>query len=99
MLDEDPQSILWASGIEQRLDDRIHRHSISGGQAQRISLIRALDPKHEVVLLDEPTSALDARSAAALRERVANDDADRIFVMVTHDAELRAVADVVVEVE
>lgn len=98
LLDADARSILDASSIRERLDVAIHRHAVSGGQAQRISLIRALDRSRDVVLLDEPTSALDARAASALRDRIANAADGRIFVIATHDPELRSLADVVVEV-
>lgn len=98
LLDTDASSILDGASIATRLDTPIHRHAVSGGQAQRISLIRALADDNEIVVLDEPTSALDRSAARALRDRIAGDGTGRIYVIVTHDRELEQIADVLVEV-
>jgi ABC-type branched-subunit amino acid transport system ATPase component len=71
---------------------------LSGGQAQRVSLIRALAPEPSVLLLDEPFSALDVD----LRQRLAREVSELLrgrgvaAVHVTHDpTEAAAIADVV----
>jgi len=74
---------------------------LSGGEAQRACLARALATNPRVMLMDEPTSALDGRAAAVL-ERLAEqlvDDGVPV-VWVTHsDEQLRRLADHVLLLE
>jgi sulfonate transport system ATP-binding protein len=62
---------------------------LSGGQAQRVAIVRALVPRPEVLLLDEPFSALDAFTRADLQDHLLDlwADAKPTLVMVTHDVE------------
>ncbi|MFE3249130.1 ABC transporter transmembrane domain-containing protein [Streptomyces sp. NPDC059209] len=55
-------------GLESLLDDRAL--NVSGGQRQRLRLVRALLADPEVLLLVEPTSALDAHTEALAASRV-----------------------------
>jgi sulfonate transport system ATP-binding protein len=62
---------------------------LSGGQAQRVSIVRALVANPKALLLDEPFSALDALTRASLQDHLlALWDAHRpTMVLVTHDVE------------
>jgi len=69
---------------------------ISGGQAQRCALGRALAPNPEVLLLDEPLSALDAVVRGRLRDeiRLIQQRVGITAIYVTHDqSEAMAIAD------
>jgi ATP-binding cassette subfamily C protein CydD/ATP-binding cassette subfamily C protein CydCD len=73
---------------------------LSGGQAQRLALARALiaAPRADLVLLDEPTAHLDAPTAGKIRQNLRTALAGRTVVLVTHDAAEAEDADLVFEV-
>lgn len=62
---------------------------LSGGQAQRTALARALVMRPEVLLLDEPFSALDAFTRADLQDHVLDlwSDSKPTLIVVTHDVD------------
>ena len=65
-------------------------NQISGGEAQRVALIRALLLEPTILILDEITSALDSETEACVVETLAHwfADGDRAGIAVTHGAEI-----------
>ena len=71
---------------------------LSGGEQQRLALVRALAVGPEILFLDEPTASLDPFSTLAVEELVGAAHAGgTAIVLVTHDlGQARRIADEVV---
>jgi len=81
-------SLLDAVGLDRR-----HRHlptQLSGGEAQRAALARALMNEPAVVMADEPTGNLDQKTAVELMDMIQrlNRDEGQTFLIATHNQEL-----------
>ena len=71
--------------------------NLTGGQRQKLAIVRALYRNAGILLLDEPSSALDAKAEEALVALLARLRAEgRTVVIAAHNPRLLAVADVVV---
>ena len=69
-------------GLESMIGDA--GRQLSGGQAQRVGLARAILRRPALLLLDEATSALDPSTEAAVIEAIGRVRHGRTVVMVTH---------------
>ncbi len=82
------RDLLAALGIGDLADRRFS--TLSEGEAQRVSIARALMADPEIVILDEPTAGLDlgARETlvVALRDIMA-DPKSPVIIMITHELE------------
>jgi putative ABC transport system ATP-binding protein len=82
---------------EVGLTGRAHHYpsQLSGGEQQRVALARALANDPPIVLADEPTGNLDSSNGRHIMELLTGIHRTRktTLVLVTHDAELAALAD------
>jgi putative ABC transport system ATP-binding protein len=82
---------------EVGLTDRSHHYpsQLSGGEQQRVALARALANDPPFVLADEPTGNLDTTNGRHIMELLRDIHRARktTVILVTHDAELAAIAD------
>jgi phosphate transport system ATP-binding protein len=81
------RSALWDE-VKDRLNDSAL--TLSGGQAQRLCIARALATDPEVLLLDEPASALDPASTMRIEDLIFELKRDYTIVIVTHNMQQAA---------
>lgn len=74
--------------IAHRIDHK--PKELSGGEAQRVAVARALINSPKIIFADEPTGNLDSKNANALHQLFFDlrDKYDQTFVIVTHNKEL-----------
>ena len=86
-------------GLEKR---RTHLpNELSGGEQQRTSIGRALITNPSIILADEPTGNLDSKASDEIVEllRKSNKDYNQTIIMITHNREIAACADRIIEIE
>jgi len=69
--------------------EKSYPHQISGGMAQRASLVRALINSPKVLLLDEPLGALDSFTRFTLQDKLLElwKERETTMILVTHDVD------------
>lgn len=80
-------ALLQLVGLAPQKFAERHPSELSGGEAQRVGIVRALAADPLIVLMDEPFSALDPISKRQLQELVLtlHQRLETTFVFVTHD--------------
>ena len=87
---ERARQLLERIGLEHRLTHRPAQ--LSGGECQRVAVVRSLINRPSLILADEPTGALDHSTAESLGNLLVelNRDDQVTLIVVTHSAELAA---------
>lgn len=86
-LAETAAKLLQEVGLNPEEYAKRYPHELSGGEQQRIGILRAIASKPPIVLMDEPFSALDPLSRANLQSLVVDlhKQLHNTIIFVTHD--------------
>lgn len=87
------QELLDYFGLSERFN---HKPSeLSGGEAQRVAVARALMNDPKIILADEPSGNLDTANKEELHKLFfkLRDEFNKTFIIVTHDEQLAAISD------
>lgn len=95
---ERAEKLLSDLGLADKVNNRPNQ--LSGGQQQRVSIARALMNGGDIILADEPTGALDSKSGDDVMQILHELNAQgHTIIMVTHDPNLAARAERVIELK
>lgn len=85
------------------LEDRVHHKpkELSGGQQQRVSIARAFANNPKIIFADEPTGNLDSNTSEKIMDLITDmiHKNNQTMIIVTHNEELTAYANKVIEME
>ncbi|MCH9611190.1 MAG: putative ABC transporter ATP-binding protein YknY [Chlamydiales bacterium] len=93
------KGLLVEVGLEKRID--AYPKQMSGGEQQRVAIVRGCIHNPKIIVCDEPTSALDHKTGAQVMElfqKLARRHKSSL-VIVTHDARIFDFADRILEME
>ena len=92
------KKLLKAIGLFNRADH--YPSQLSGGEAQRIAIARAIINDPEIILADEPTGSLDMRTAKDIFNLLKNQKrSDRLIIFATHNRFFGQKADCLLEMK
>ncbi|MBN1264130.1 MAG: ATP-binding cassette domain-containing protein [Anaerolineales bacterium] len=83
--EERMRHLLAEAGLENF--ERRYPSQLSGGEARRVEILRALAPQPEIMLMDEPLTNLDPENSERLLHFIKENiyEKDRCLIYVTHD--------------
>jgi len=71
---------------------------LSGGQAQRLAIARALYQDREILILDEATNALDSNKEKLIIQNILNLKKTKTVIIISHNSDILKVCDQILEI-
>ena len=72
---------------------------LSGGQAQRLSIARALYQDREVLIFDEATNALDEETEAEILKNIHGLKKTKTIIIISHSSKVLDICDEILEIK
>lgn len=93
------EKLLSDLGLSDRMNHKPNQ--LSGGEKQRVAAARALMMSPDIILADEPTGSLDEKNKKELADLLLQlrKEYGQTILLVTHDKELAAIADRIIEIK
>lgn len=94
---ERAEKLLKQIGLSHRL--KSYPNELSGGEKQRVAIMRAWMNHPKMILADEPTASLDSKRAIEVAKMIKNSvkENNSIGIMITHDERIFEYADKVIK--
>ena len=73
--------------------------NLSGGQLQRINIIREVIKNREIIIFDEPTSSLDYDNKQLIKKLISDLKNKKTIIITSHDEDLLQICDIVYEIK
>jgi len=89
------EDFMTSNNLDFIINDK--NNNISGGERQKIAILRVLYKNPTVMIFDEPTSAFDTETTKKFIEYLRQIKNDKIIVIITHDECIEKSCDCVIE--
>lgn len=78
-----------------KMDQTIYKdgHTLSGGEKQKIALLRLFAKNTELLVLDEPTNFLDTSTVKFLKKYLISQKSNKIIIISSHNKEMKEIFD------
>ncbi|MCL1994789.1 MAG: ABC transporter ATP-binding protein/permease [Defluviitaleaceae bacterium] len=87
------ESFITEKTLDLQMDEK--NTNTSGGEKQKMAILRALYKNAEVMIFDEPTSALDEKSIKLFTKYLLEAKKQKIIIIITHEQRLKDICDIV----
>lgn len=91
----------FIESLPQKLESTIEEKNsnLSGGEKQKLSIMRTFYKNSPVIILDEPTSALDEESIRCLQAYLNEIKKDKIIILISHNSDFISISDEIVDLD